>query len=140
MLFVLSFICIPLCKIYSDGALDDDARLSGPMAYSIGNLGGASMKCKNKQVPLLEDFHDFSQFVFNCPLGTEVDYEKVNYGLLSSNLKKIDREKICYTEAFDLIATNWPEDSPDPEKETELENCTEYIDDTLRESIEENCA
>ena len=89
------------------------------------------MKCKNRAVPY--DISEFDHFQFHCPLGTEVDFEMVNYGLLSTTLKKLDKEKICYTEEFQNTYKNWPASAD------KLEDCTKYIDDSLVDQLKANC-
>lgn len=116
---LICIVAIPLMSIYATGE-----QFEGLNAYSLGNLGGSSVKCTQAPIKFPS-----SSLAIGCPLGTFIDVNAVgaddgktiySTGIININEAQLD---VCANSAMN--------------QET---SCTPYLkSDTLNSAIRTEC-
>lgn len=93
MFVAITIFSIPMYYAFSKNAIDYFNSSPNNMfdRYTLGNLGGASVIC------LQANLAKASNFEMQCPHGTQMDMQKLTYGIINPNLVQIN---FCKEEAI----------------------------------------
>jgi hypothetical protein len=99
MFIIITLFFIPVYGWYGSNEFLHSNAANPLMKFplmTLGNVGGAHVHCSNKKI-------ESQSLSFECPTGTDIDYDNIIYGVMSP---KLELNYYCSEAAIDASDAN----------------------------------